>query len=48
MDDFAACVLDDEPVATPGEDGRRAIKIANAAREAAKTGKAVRIISPEA
>lgn len=43
LSQFAAAVLDDAPVPTPGETGLRAIKIANAARETARTGVAATI-----
>jgi predicted dehydrogenase len=40
---FVSCILDGTPVPSSGEDGLRAIRIAAAAREAARTGRAVDI-----
>ena len=40
---FVRAVLDDTPVLTPGETGLLTIRIANAAREAATTGRAVAV-----
>lgn len=40
---FAACVLDGLPVPTPGEAGLEAVRIAAAAAEAARTGRAVEL-----
>jgi len=41
---FVRCILEGAQPATTGEDGRRAIRLAEAAREAARTGRAVVIV----
>jgi predicted dehydrogenase len=43
MDYFSDCVMNDKPVKTAGEEGRRDIKIIEACYESARTGKAVKI-----
>ena len=41
MDDFAQCILDNQPTKVPGEEGLRDVKIMMAIYEAARTGKTV-------
>ena len=43
LDAFVAAVLDKKPVAVSAEDGRRALVLADAALEAVKSGRAVRV-----
>ena len=43
LDAFVEAVLDKQPVPVSGEDGRRALMLADAAVESAKTGKAVKV-----
>lgn len=43
MDDFAQCILNNQPTRVPGEEGLRDIKILMAIYEAARTGKTVEI-----
>ena len=41
MDDFAQCILNNQPTKVPGEEGLRDVKIMMAIYEAARTGKTV-------
>jgi predicted dehydrogenase len=41
MDDFAQCILNNQPTRVPGEEGLRDVKIMMAIYEAARTGKTV-------
>jgi len=43
MDDFAQCILSQQPTRVPGEEGLRDVKIMSAIYEAARTGKTVRL-----
>jgi predicted dehydrogenase len=43
MDDFAQCILNNQPTKVPGEEGLRDVKIMMAIYEAAKTGKTVNL-----
>ena len=43
MDDFAQCILNNQPTRVPGEEGLRDVKIMMAIYEAARTGKAVNL-----
>lgn len=43
MDDFAQCILNNQPTRVPGEEGLRDVKIMMAIYEAARTGKTVRL-----
>jgi predicted dehydrogenase len=43
MDDFAQCILNNQPTKVPGEEGLRDLKIMMAIYEAAKTGKTVNL-----
>lgn len=43
MDDFAQCILNNQPTKVPGEEGLRDLKIMMAIYEAARTGKAVNL-----
>ena len=43
MDDFAQCILKNQPTRVPGEEGLRDIKIMMAIYEAARTGKRVKL-----
>ncbi len=43
MDNFAQCILSNQPTRVPGEEGLRDVKILTAIYEAAKTGKTVRL-----
>jgi predicted dehydrogenase len=43
MDDFAQCILNNQPTKVPGEEGLRDLKIMMAIFEAAKTGKTVNL-----
>jgi predicted dehydrogenase len=44
MDDFAQCILNNQPTKVPGEEGLRDLKIMMAIYEAARTGKTVNLI----
>ena len=44
MDDFAQCILNNQPTKVPGEEGLRDVKIMMAIYEAAKTGKTVNLV----
>jgi predicted dehydrogenase len=44
MDDFAQCIKDNKPTKVPGEEGLRDVKIMTAIYEAARTGKAVKLV----
>jgi len=44
MDDFAQCILNNQPTRVPGEEGLRDLKIMMAIYEAAKTGKAASLV----
>jgi len=41
MDDFARCILDNQPTKVPGEEGMRDVRIMQAIYESVRTGKAV-------
>lgn len=41
MDDFARCILEDEPTIVPGEMGKRDVRILNAIYEAAEKGREI-------
>jgi predicted dehydrogenase len=43
MDDFAQCILNNQPTRVPGEEGLRDVKILMAIYEAAKTGQTVQL-----
>ncbi len=43
LDDLSECIQEDKPVRTPGEEGRRDIRILQAVYEAARTGRPVRL-----
>jgi predicted dehydrogenase len=43
MDNFAQCILNDQPTKVPGEEGLRDLKILMAIYESARTGKAVNL-----
>jgi myo-inositol 2-dehydrogenase/D-chiro-inositol 1-dehydrogenase len=43
LDAFVEAVLDRKPVPVSGEDGKRALMLANAAVESAKSGKSVKV-----
>jgi predicted dehydrogenase len=43
MDNFAECILKNQPTKVPGEEGLRDVKILMAIYEAARTGKAVNL-----
>ncbi len=43
MDDFAQCILNDQPTRVPGEEGLRDVKIMLAIYEAARTGRTVKL-----
>jgi predicted dehydrogenase len=43
MDDFAQCILNNQPTKVPGEEGLRDVKIMMAIYEAAQTGKSVNL-----
>jgi predicted dehydrogenase len=44
MDNFAECILKNQPTTVPGEEGLRDVKIMMAIYEAARTGKAVKLV----
>ena len=44
MDDFAQCILNNQPTRVPGEEGLRDVKIMMAIYEAARTGKTVSLV----
>jgi predicted dehydrogenase len=44
MDNFAHCILNNQPTTVPGEEGLRDIKIMMAIYEAARTGNAVKLV----
>ncbi|MGD0253719.1 MAG: Gfo/Idh/MocA family oxidoreductase, partial [Verrucomicrobiota bacterium] len=44
MDDFAQCILNNQPTKVPGEEGLRDVKIMMAVYEAARTGKTVSLV----
>jgi predicted dehydrogenase len=44
MDDFAQCILNNQPTKVPGEEGLRDVKIMMAIYEAARTGKTVNLV----
>ena len=41
MDDFAQCILNNQPTKVPGEEGLRDLKIMMAIYEAAQSGKTI-------
>ena len=43
MDRFSECILKDQPVRTPGEDGLADMRIMAAIEESARMGKAVKL-----
>ena len=44
MDDFAQCILNNQPTRVPGEEGLRDVKIMMAIYESARTGKTVSLV----
>jgi predicted dehydrogenase len=44
MDNFAQCILNNQPTTVPGEEGLRDVKIMMAIYEAAKTGKTISLV----
>ena len=44
MDNFAQCIINNEPTKVPGEEGLRDIKIMMAIYESVRTGKTVSLV----